>query len=155
MNTLSRTITARFFPNSDSYNALRKCWSDLINSEHKRELTVAHHLLYAALIGKDWRKAFTFPANQRKLDNGAYYGWKMFHALETIQSKFKEQALLIVFDGLITPQMLAELRSLLPTVNPYNYKRTDFANGAFPFEAYIEQNRATAITKLNEEDTHA
>src|SRR5262245_47304033 len=139
MNTLSRAITARFFPNSDSYNALRKCWSDLINSERRYELTAAHHLLYLALLGKDWRKAFTFPTNQRKLDNGAYYSWKMFRALETIQSKFKEQELLAPFEGLITLQMLSELRSLLPTVNLYSYKASDFANGAFPFDAYAEK----------------
>src|SRR5512138_2942362 len=35
MKTLSRAITARFFPNLDSYNALRRHWSGLINSEHK------------------------------------------------------------------------------------------------------------------------
>jgi hypothetical protein len=73
MNTLSRAITARFFPQPDSYNALRKKWSDLINSERRHELTSAHHLLYLALIGKDWRKAFTTISNQRKLDNGAFW----------------------------------------------------------------------------------
>jgi len=90
MNTLSRAITARFFPNPDSYNALRKHWSSLINSERKHELTAAHHLLYIAMIGKDWRKAFTPPTNQRKLDNGAFLGWGMLRALATIQLKFKE-----------------------------------------------------------------
>src|ERR1051325_11141977 len=153
MNTLSRAITARFFPNSDSYNALRKCWSDLINSERRHELTAAHHLLYLALIGKDWRKAFTFPINQRKLENGAFYGWKMFHALETIHSKFKEQELIAAFDGLITSQMLGELRSLLPTVNPYSYKVSDFANGAFPFSAYAEKNTANSAPQIKKDDT--
>jgi len=59
MNTLSWAITARFFPNPESYNALRKHWSDLINSERRYELTAAHYLLYISLMGKDWRKAFT------------------------------------------------------------------------------------------------
>lgn len=138
MNTLSRAVTARFFPNSDSYNALRKHWSDLINSERRHELTAVHHLLYLVMIGKDWRKAFTPPTNQRKLDNGAFLGWRMFQALATIQFKFKEEEILAPFEGLITSQMLGDLRSLLPTSNPYTYKVSDFANGTFPFDAYAE-----------------
>ena len=148
MNTLSRAITARFFPNSGSYNALRKYWSSLINSERKHELTAAHHLLYLALTGKDWRKAFTLPTNQRKLDNGAFLGWRMFCALQTIQLKFKEEGLLAPFEGLITPQMLGDLRSLLPTSNPYTYKPADFANSAFPFDAYSEKNNVSTMLQL-------
>src|SRR5260221_9659824 len=108
MNTLSRAITARFFQNPESYNALRKQWSDLINSERKHELTAAHHLVYLSLMGKDWRKGFTPPTNQRKLDNGAFWGWKMFKALEMIQRTSQEQELLLPFEGLITPPMLSE-----------------------------------------------
>ena len=146
MNTLSRAITARFFPNPDSYNALRKHWSSLINSERKHELTAAHHLLYLALTGKDWRKAFTPPTNQCKLDNGAFWGWGMFCALQTIHLKFKEQELLAPFDGLIASQMLTELRNLLPIENPYSHKPDEFSNGVFPFDAYFEENV--------KEDTH-
>ncbi len=152
MNTLSRAITARFFPNPDSYNAFRQKWSDLINSEHKHELTAAHHLLYLALTGKDWRKAFTPPTNQHKLDNGAFYGWKMFSALGRIQSKFKEQELLTPFEDLITPQMLSELQSLLPTGNPFLYKTSDFANGKFPFDAY---SKVDTMTPIKKEDPNA
>lgn len=140
MNTLSRAITARFFPNSESYNVLRKKWSDLINSERRHELSAAHHVLYLALTGKDWRKAFTPLTNQRKLDNGAFWGWGMFRALQTLQLKLKEEELLTPFDGLITPQMLSELRDLLPSANAYMYKPSDFANRAFPFDAYSEKN---------------
>jgi len=139
MNTLSRAITAHFFPNSDSYNALRKHWSDLINSERKHELTSAHHLLYLALTGKDWRKAFTPPTNQRKLDNGAFWGWKMFKALEAIQRTSQELELLSPFESLIVPQMISEIRSFLPTGNPYAYKSADFVNISFPFDAYVEK----------------
>lgn len=139
MNTLSRALTARFFPDSNSYNALRKQWSDLINSERRHELTAAHHLLYLALIGKDWRKAFTPLTNRRKLDNGAFWGWGMFLALQTIQFKFKDDELLAPFAGLITLQMLNNLRSLLPVANAYSYKPTDFTKRAFPFDAYSEK----------------
>lgn len=152
MNTLPRAITARFFPNSDFYNALRKHWSVLINSERKHELSAAHHLLYLALIGKDWRKAFTIPTNQHKLDNGAFLGWRMFRALQAIQSKFKEEELLAPFDGLITPEMLQDLRSLLPDGNPYIYRAELFANRAFPFDAYKEQTITSATSSERSSD---
>jgi hypothetical protein len=147
MNTLSRAITARFFPNLDSYNALRKHWSDLINSERKHELSAAHHLLYLALLGKDWRKAFTPPTNQRKLENGAFWNWGMFGALEIIKLNYKEEELLSPFDKFISPQMLNELRSILPTSNAYTYKPLDFASGVFPFEAYAEKDKTNAIVQ--------
>ena len=148
MNTLSRAITARFFPHPDSYNALRQGWSDLINSDRRHELSAAHHLLYLALMGKDWRKAFTPPSNQRKLNNGAFWSWGMFRALETIHRKYKEEELLSPFAGLITPQMLNELRSRLPALNPYSVKPVDFANGVFPFDAYMEKNTTDVIVQV-------
>src|SRR5512138_870655 len=139
MNTLSRAITARFFPNPDSYNAFRKHWSALINSERRHELSAAHHLLYLTLIGKDWRKAFTPLTNQRKLDNGAFWNWGMFRALQTIHFQFKEDELLAPFEGRISPAMLRELRNWLPIANAYSYKPSDFIHGSFPFEAYSEK----------------
>lgn len=155
MNTLSRAITARFFPNPDSFNALRKHWSGLINSERKLELTAAHHLLYLAATGKDWRKAFTPPTNPRKLDNGAFFGWRMFRALQTIHSRFGEEELMAPFEGLITPQILSQLRSLLPTLNAYLYKPTDFVNGAFPFDAFSEGDSMKAMIHFKKDETNA
>ena len=138
MNTLSRAVTARFFPNSDSYNALRKCWSGLINSERKHELTAAHHLLYIALMGRDWRKAFTPLSNQRKLSNGAFWSWGLFRALFCVHNEFHKQALLAPFDGLITPQMLSELRGFLAVPRPYHFRPDEFTRTSFPFDAYKE-----------------
>jgi hypothetical protein len=106
-------------------------------------------------MGKDWRKAFTPPTNQRKLDNGAFWGWGMLRALTTIQLKFKEEELLAPFEGLITSQMLDDLRSLLPTSNPYTYKPADFAHGTFPFDAYSEIDNMKTMTRLKKEDTNA
>ncbi len=42
MNTLPRAITAQIFDSTESYAALRRHWSALINSDRKRELSVAH-----------------------------------------------------------------------------------------------------------------
>jgi hypothetical protein len=69
----------------------------------------------------------------------------MFRALQTIHLKSQEDELLAPFDGFITPQMLSELRGLLPLVNAYRYKPIDFANGVFPFDAYSEQNSLNSI----------
>jgi hypothetical protein len=139
MNTLSRAITARFFPNQDSYNALRKQWSVLMNSKSKSGLSAAHHLLYLALVGKDWRRAFTPPTNQLKLDNGGFFGWMMFRALQTLHNSFVETELLAPFEGLITLQMLQDIRSILPLIHAYQFQPQQFSNSAFPFEAFKDE----------------
>ena len=138
MNTLPRAVTAQIFPSPDSYNALRLHWSSLMNSEQKHALSSAHHLLYLALRGKDWRKAYTCPSNARKLANGAFAGWVLFSDLELLHSKTREVELLAPFDGLVTPAMLQTLRRFVPLRNAYILHLDQFANGAFPFEAYVQ-----------------
>lgn len=137
MNTLSRAMTAQLYPNSDSYTLLRRQWSALLRSPRRCELTAAHHLLYLALLGKDWRKAFTPISNPRKLANGAFQGWVLFRALLAIQMPSAEAELLAPFEGLVTAEMLAGIRRLLPVkLNPYQLRPVDFGSGSFPFEAY-------------------
>ncbi len=136
MNTLSRTITSRFFTDSQSYLAFRQHWSMLINSDRKHELTAAHHLLYLAACGKDWRKAFTLASNRRKLENGAYAGWALWRALGQIHWPHDDFLLLAPFDGLLTPEMLQQIRTLLPKPNAYAYRSEQFANRQWPFDAY-------------------
>jgi len=136
MNTLPRAITAQFFPTVDSYNALRLHWSDLMKSDRRYTLTAAQHLLYLALLGRDWRKAFTCPTNQRKLENGAFTGWVLFRALDKLRSRRAEPELLAPFNGLVTPEMLQALRGRLPVLNASTLRAEDFVPGSFPFEAY-------------------
>jgi hypothetical protein len=137
MNTLSRALTARLFPNAEAYLALRRQWSTLINSDRKHALTVTHHLLYLAACGKDWRKAFTPATNRRKLDNGAYAGWILWRALDQLHWSRDEAALLAPFEGTITAEMLQHIRTLLPKSGPYAYQPDQFAAQPWPFEAYI------------------
>jgi hypothetical protein len=149
MNTLPRAVNAQFFSNPDSYNALRHHWSSLINSERKHTLSAAHHLLYLALLGKDWRKAYTCVSNPRKLANGAFAGWALFRAIGRLHSSLSEAELLAPFDGLVTTAMLKTLRSLLPsTQTMYGLRLEQFADGTFPFDAYIESTIIT-MTKGN------
>lgn len=136
MNTLSRTITSRFFIDSQGYIALRKQWSALFNSERKHELTATHHLLYLAACGKDWRKAFTLASNRRKLENGAYAGWALWRALGQIHWSRDATELLTPFAGTITPEMFQQIRALLPNPNAYAYRSEQFADRQWPFNAY-------------------
>ena len=136
MKTLSRAITATFFDGTTKYAELQRHWSLLLRSERKHGLTAAHHLLYLAARGKDWRKAFTPITNPRKLKNGAYLGWELWRALAWIHSKGREQELLAPFDGLMTTATLAAVRALVPMTSPYGYTAEAFRVGSFPFDAY-------------------
>ena len=137
MNTLSRTITSHFFTDSQSYTVLRRHWSTLINSDRRHELTAAHHLLYLAACGKDWRKAFTLARNQRKLENGAYASWALWRTLDKIHWSRDDTQLLAPFAGTLTPEMLQQLRVLLPKPNAYTYRPEQFADRSWPFDAYL------------------
>jgi hypothetical protein len=116
MNTLSRTLTAQFFNTQDDYQALKAHWSKLVNSPRKKELKPEHHLLYAALLGRDWRKGFTPITNRVKLANGMTPGMAQFKALSAIGWKRPKnvERLLEPFDGLVTAEILNALLPFLP-----------------------------------------
>jgi hypothetical protein len=137
MNTLSRAHTARLFATQTEYRDLCKHWRRLVNSDRRHQLTGAHHLLYLALLGRDWRKAFTFPTNSLHLANGAFESWGFFNALHLLHSQSVQATLLEPFDGLVTPEMLQQIRLLIPWRLAFAYKQSDYAPGQFPFEAYL------------------
>lgn len=136
MHTLPRAVTAQFFADPQSYAALRAHWRSLMTSDRRHILTAEQHLLYLALIGKDWRTGFTPITNPRKLANGAFIGWPLFRALSRLHSPWHEQSLLAPFDGHVTSTMLAQLRPYIPRPNEYRYQAADFQPGAWPFDAY-------------------
>lgn len=86
MNSLPQTVTARWFAQPQDYQVLREHWRDLLHSERRCQLNSAHHLSFPALLGKDWRRAFTPPSNPRQLANGAFSGWALFGALARLHS---------------------------------------------------------------------
>lgn len=104
MNTLSKSITSNFFQSAEDYGKLKVKWSELMNSEAKHTLGPEFHLLYLVLMGKDWRKAFWFPTNQNKLNNG--YKPMIYTAIERLYNHWK---ILPVFDGIITKDALEEV----------------------------------------------
>src|SRR5258708_6355585 len=136
MNTLPRAITAQVLTDPAAYNNLRLHWRELVSSPRKDELTATHHLLYAILLGRDWRKGFTCISNRRKLDNGAFHGWMMFRAVAALHKSSTEAELLAPFDGLVTPAMLEYIRHIVPNQNAYSYRPDQFTATNFPFEAY-------------------
>jgi len=136
MNTLPRVITAQILTDPNLYHSIRQHWSEWVRSPRKHELTAAHYLLYAALLGKDWRKGFTCITNRRKLDNGAFAGWALFRATEVLHLPSNEEALLAPFGGLVTVTMLQNVRELIPVQRYYNYRPEQFTAGNFPFESY-------------------
>ena len=155
MNTLSRAITAQIFNDSNTYTALRKHWRALMNSDRRSELSASHHILYLALLGKDWRKGFTPVTNQRKLANGAFYQWGLFRALALFHSKWHEAWLLAPFDGLVTPEMLHAVRKFVPKVVPHMYNVAEYGPRRFPFEAYETSEAIVSMEITNEEYSHA
>ncbi len=136
MTKNATTITSQIFTDKSEYFLLRAHWSRLMNSEQKRELSAAHHLLYLTLMGRDWRKGFTPVSNQRKLENGGFYAWKMFKALRLLHSAYHDEWLLRPFGGLVTPEMLGRIRQFAPTAQPYEYAPEDFRDGSYPFPSY-------------------
>jgi hypothetical protein len=138
MHTLPRAVTAQFFTNPSAYAALRAHWRTLMTSDRRHTLAAEHHLLYLALIGKDWRTGFTPITNPRKLANGAFVSWSPFRALSALHSPWHESALLAPFDGHVTGAMLAQLRPSIPRPNAYRYQAADFQTGAWPFDAYCQ-----------------
>lgn len=114
MSTLSRAITAQWLSSAEQYQALRSHWRKIVTGEQRHQLRAEHHLLYSALLGKDWRRGFTPVRNTRKLENGMRAHMAIEHAVGTLHSQFAAPQLLAPFAGLVTQEMLGELRAHMP-----------------------------------------
>jgi len=137
MNTLPRAITAEFFDHPTTYPALRAHWRALMTSDCATELAAEHHLLYLALLGKDWRKSFIPITNERKLANGAFQGWALFRALGALHHPYREQWLLAPFEGIVTSEMLQHIRQFVPRISAYGHQAAEFTSATFPVDAYV------------------
>ena len=143
MNTLSKQHTSKFFATGSDYLTFRQHWAGLVNSERKHQLKAPHHLLFLILSGKDWRKAFTFPANSNKLRNG--YQPELYRAFQLLGVTFFETQnwVLAPFDGLVTVDSLAEARKYLAHLFQ-SYREV----GHFG-RVYGSMNQSDAYTELN------
>ena len=149
MNTLNRAITARFFKIPHGYSLLQRLWSYMVNSAYKHELTAAHHVLYLTLMGKDWRKAFTPITNKRKLANGAFYNWGLFHALRSLHAQGQEQFLLAPFADFVSDDALHLVRSLVTLPNPYRLGVELSSGQAFSFDAYDVPDTLSSLSQVD------
>lgn len=138
MNTLSRAQTGSL-PGAASIAVLRAHWRTLLRSPRRHALTATHHLIYQALLGRDWRRGFTPPTNARKLANGGFTDWGLFHALNRLHHNRLELDALAPFEGLITAETLSALRTLIPYQRPWLLRPEQFADGAYPFDAYMTE----------------
>jgi len=114
MKTLSKDITSEFFESADDYIALERRWRELMNDrELRKQLRCSHHLLYAMLRGKDWRKALTPPTNATKLVNGALVSWVGRAAYWSVRQGDVD-CLISPFGGTVTGSAVTRLREMLP-----------------------------------------
>ena len=111
MDTLSKEFTLGTFFEEDpeNYVKLRKQWSKMMNSDTKKELTMAHHILYLILIGKNWKKAVTLPTNKNKVEN--HYKPHIDEVREYGLGEYRADRILPVFEGTVTKKMYKNARA--------------------------------------------
>lgn len=160
MNTLSKAITAQFFATPDQYHALRAAWAAYTKDPEHTE-TATHHLLYLALLGKDWRKAFTPITNPTKRANGNFDAWPLFHAMSLFRStrlrnsqptpphlrayqETREAAMLAPFGGLVSSAALYAVLACLPDIKRETYPMASYQPHVWPFDAYVASVRELA-----------
>lgn len=105
------TQTGDMFTSKEHYlefTAAFKAWA-----KAKKPLDSQHFLLYAILRNRDWTKGWTLPENSGKLTEHQY---KLARAFNGIKSPYLQDYLLAPFDGTITTEMLARIRSELDNI---------------------------------------
>lgn len=146
MNKLNKNITLSLL-GEGGYEALRARWSELCNSDDRKKLNRTHHLLYVALMGRDWRKGFCkrdengnymLPiTNANKLANGGDMNWGWSRARRGLSTTHKQEVsdILEPFVGLVTTEMICSIREMLPQPNMWNVP--DFSV-AYPGVSVVE-----------------
>lgn len=129
MNTLSKEFTLGTFFGEDpeNYVKLRKQWSKMMNSPVKNTLTMAHHILYLILIGKNWRKAVTLPTNKKKLEN--HYKPHIYKIIERWGGRFTKQQIVSTFEGTVTEEMYDKAEKI-----------ADFSMGEDAYKSFEDGN---------------
>ena len=105
MNTLSKefTLGAFFGEDPENYKKLRAQWSKMVNSDYDVTLTMAHHILYLILRGKNWKKAVTLPTNKNKVAN--HYRPHIVDVKDRWNGTFTKKNILSAFEGVVTEDM--------------------------------------------------
>lgn len=142
MKTLSKKITNKFFKHETGFYCLEKIWSEIINSDKKKELTAIHYFLYLALRGKNWRRGFILPGREKDIINGRLWNSGAYRCIKSIchlkkclktpnykwNSKYIDNVLW-PFKELITDNAIEELEKLLP--------KASVVTTSIEFEPYV------------------
>jgi len=137
MNTLSKSITAAWFIDASRYHNLRRVWRTLTNSNRKHVLGPLQHMLYLALLGKDWRRAFQPPTRPSKLASGALAAWPMPACLAQIRQNTIDDSDIALFEGAITRDDVKKLSQHMPDLSwQTRYDAGTWSGGVHTFDAY-------------------
>lgn len=145
MNTLSKAITGTVLGET-AYEALRRHWAGLVRCKASG-LGPEHYLLYLALLGRDWRRAFSPVTNPATLAKGGFFNWRFWPAIRALHARQAEERLLAPFAGLVSATQLEALRPLLPQPK-YSQRDEDlraFQAGRWPFDAYREPDQSQGL----------
>lgn len=123
MNTLSKNITKLFFKeeyHDNYYQLTEKLWKELLNS--KQDLNFRHHILYAILRGKNWRKCFTPITNSIKIENGQNPELSLWLAIYHLTNPYASTNPYNIFDKYITSDCKQIVTKMLDDYKnqPYN-----------------------------------
>ena len=117
MNTLGKKVTSTFYKDADGYAQLQARWSELMqDKEACKGLRTEHHLLYAILRGKDWRKGFSPDTNANLLANGANPYDAMKKAVAWVRTSYvpSQKALIAPFGDILVDDVFDRIHGLLP-----------------------------------------
>ena len=140
-NTLSKTITSKFFATESGYDEMRRRWLKAVNDKEVRKtLTASHHALYTILSGKNLGKSFTPISNQVKLDNGARPYGAAIDAINRMWSydwssrKYVANPVVWeMFKDLLSDNAGALVRAVVPSNSNVESGNFEYAVSAMPF----------------------
>lgn len=143
MKTLGKKVTAFVFGSEEGYKQLKQHWSTLMQSERKHELGPEHHVLYLALLGKDFTKGFTPVTNPKKLDNGMRQHplLSLDKSLYTLQTRHAIKELIAPFGGIVSVEMVQRLQ---PLVKGFSCKGDNYIDAAVEAGKAMNQEAGVA-----------
>lgn len=131
------TTNNTIFTHKEHYLVFRSFWAQSVNAR-EIEITGAHHMLYNILRGRDYDKGFTPVTRTSKLQNDFIINQGLMDAYRTAERIIQHakqygdepargtemEKFLRVFDGSVTPQMLAmvvlpETKAMTADYGPY------------------------------------
>jgi hypothetical protein len=109
-----------FYPPVTGYSAtstaFRDRWCEILRSEMRHEFDAADHLMYLAMMGIDWRAAFSPISRLAKLKNGCRPYQAAAQALAIVHITYRDAEWIERFNGSLTQEMLTAMRARLPKV---------------------------------------